>query len=93
VKNAAACRRVLYCLRHVWRENFAPWWHSIRIPTLILHGKKDTIVSWKNAEALAGLVPNARLALLETGNHILPVNNVTEVAPLIARFFEENVVP
>jgi pimeloyl-ACP methyl ester carboxylesterase len=80
-----------YCLRHIWKENFAPWWYSVRMPTLIVHGKRDTIVSWKHAAALSELIPHARLVLLESANHILPVNDVADVTRTIRRFLDDTV--
>lgn len=44
---------------------------KLTIPTLILHGKKDRLVPFKNAEILADLIPNAKLVLFEHSAHAL----------------------
>jgi pimeloyl-ACP methyl ester carboxylesterase/DNA-binding CsgD family transcriptional regulator len=44
---------------------------SVRVPTLVLHAVDDRVVPLEEGRLLAGLVPGARLILLESSNHIL----------------------
>lgn len=75
-----------YCLRHLYTEHSDAYWEDIRMPTIIVHGKKDTIVGYKNAEALARIVPHTRLILIPHANHILPVNAVPEIIEILRGF-------
>lgn len=44
---------------------------DIKAPTLVLHGRKDSMVPFEAGRHLASLIPEARFVPLETGNHIL----------------------
>jgi pimeloyl-ACP methyl ester carboxylesterase len=46
----------------------------ITAPTLVLHARGDRAVTLEEARLAASLVPNARLVLLESRNHILLAN-------------------
>jgi pimeloyl-ACP methyl ester carboxylesterase len=43
----------------------------VACPTLVLHARGDASVPYEEGRLIAGLVPNARFALLEGRNHIL----------------------
>jgi pimeloyl-ACP methyl ester carboxylesterase/DNA-binding CsgD family transcriptional regulator len=44
---------------------------SVTAPTLVLHARYDESVPFDQGRLLASLIPNARLALLESRNHLL----------------------
>ena len=44
---------------------------SVSCPTLILHSRDDVRVPESQARELAGLIPDSRLVLLDSANHIL----------------------
>jgi len=46
-----------------------PW---LRVPTLVLHGTDDRLVSPANAEVLAARIPDAELFVLEGAGHVYP---------------------
>ncbi|MBU6500587.1 MAG: alpha/beta hydrolase [Patescibacteria group bacterium] len=79
-------RTYLYCLKHIYNFSHEEYWSKISIPTLIIHGKKDTIVPIKNALGLAGIIKNSKLVILDNANHIIVLNNVKEVADAIENF-------
>ena len=79
-------RVYVFCMKHIYKLDTDKWWRGLNIPTLIVHGKKDTIVHVRNAKSLAHLIPTAQLVVIEGGNHILPVNNFEDVCAEIARF-------
>lgn len=79
-------RVYLYCLREIWRHDSDKKWKELRLPTLLIHGKKDTIVPFQNAIQLSKEIPNSKLILLENANHILVLNNVPEVSIAIENF-------
>jgi pimeloyl-ACP methyl ester carboxylesterase len=61
---------------------------SIRAPALVVTDPRDTLVPFKNAEALIRALPDARLHLIERAGHHLPLRVPEEVASQIAMFLE-----
>lgn len=59
---------------------------SIRAPTLILHGRADTLIPFANGEMLRDLIPGARLVALEDCGHIVNWEKPTEAAAAIGCF-------
>ncbi len=57
---------------------------AIRVPTLILHPREDSVTPLDAGRDLAASIPGARFALLETRNHM-----ILEHDPASARFKEE----
>jgi pimeloyl-ACP methyl ester carboxylesterase len=43
---------------------------EIRAPTLVIHGTEDEMLSYRNGEAIAGAIPNARLEILDGVGHL-----------------------
>jgi len=56
----------------------------VRCPALVFHGREDRRVPFEEGRQIAALIPGARLAPLETPNHIL-----VEQEPAWERFFAE----
>ena len=46
---------------------------SLRVPTLVIHGIDDTLITPSGGERTAALIPNARLLLVEDMGHDRPV--------------------
>ncbi len=46
---------------------------KLNIPTLIVHGDGDKVLDYANGEALAGLIPNAKLITIKGGGHVFPL--------------------
>ena len=61
---------------------------KLNIPTLIMHGKKDLLVPTKNAELLAGLIPNAKLELFENTAHSLFTEETDKVLATLLDFLK-----
>ncbi len=45
---------------------------KLNIPTLVVHGDKDKLFDYANGEALADLIPNAKLITLKGRGHMFP---------------------
>lgn len=60
---------------------------KIRIPTLILHGRKDQIIPLKDSEQLASLMPKATLEVLEDAGHCFNVENPAAFVKRLAQWF------
>lgn len=63
-----------------------PWLHTLRQPTLVLHGDNDPIVPLVNGRLLARRIPHARLEVVHGGGHVFLLDQADEIAPLVARF-------
>ena len=60
----------------------------VRIPTLVMHGRDDQMVTFDEGRLLATLIPGAKLITLPSGNHYFPTdqNVVVHVVDAINRF-------
>lgn len=63
-----------------------PWLHQLRPPTLIVAGDDDPVVPLANARLLAACIPDSRLHVVPGGGHLLLVDQVEEVAPVLRAF-------
>jgi pimeloyl-ACP methyl ester carboxylesterase len=45
---------------------------KLNIPTLVIHGDRDKLLDYANGEALARLIPNAKLITIKGGGHMFP---------------------
>jgi pimeloyl-ACP methyl ester carboxylesterase len=59
---------------------------NVRIPTLVIGGTADALTPPSEARRIAGLVPGARLELLEGGGHMLMLERTEQVNRLIVDF-------
>jgi pimeloyl-ACP methyl ester carboxylesterase len=59
--------------------------HNIKVPTLILQGRKDVLVPPENGSILAKAIPNAGLVYFEKSAHML-AEEVSEVIKVITEF-------
>jgi len=64
----------------------------IEMPTLIIHGKKDTLFPPRWSQLMAGKIKNVKTVFLEGANHIIVLNNTREVIEAMEDFMkvEEN---
>ena len=62
-----------------------PWLALLRQPTLVMSGADDPLVPMANARILAGLIPDARLVVVDDG-HLFLVTNARESARIVAEF-------
>ncbi len=82
-------RVFLYCLKQSYKFDRGNFLGKINIPVLIIHGKSDTIFSVKNSEIMAEKINNSELILLDGANHIIVLNNFSEVSQAVENFMEE----
>ena len=52
---------------------------EVRVPTLVIHGTDDPLVTVSGGEATAAAIPDARLHLIESMGHDLPLSILPEV--------------
>lgn len=83
---ATSIRVYLYCLTQAYAKNYDHLWETIRVPTLIMHGKEDSLIPVRHAELLAREIRGSTLVTLEHANHIIVLNNLLEVSKHIKAF-------
>lgn len=76
----------LYSTRQSYDFDGDDFLSEIRIPALIVHGKKDTIIAAEYGALMASKIANARLVLLDNADHILVLNQAGEVLKEIKDF-------
>ncbi|MEK7604460.1 MAG: alpha/beta hydrolase [Patescibacteria group bacterium] len=82
----------VYCLVQAYEKDYDELWESIAVPTLILHGTRDTYIPLQHSRRLAEVIPGAQLVVLEGANHLPVLNNISAVAQHI-RTFVASVAP
>ena len=83
-------RVYLHCTKQSYAFDAEDFLSKIRVPVLLMHGKKDTIFPMENSIFMAHKIPNSRLSLLDDANHILPLNFFPEVSQEIQNFVEKH---
>jgi pimeloyl-ACP methyl ester carboxylesterase/predicted glycosyltransferase len=85
-------------LRQIEHDDVFALLGKLTVPTLIVHGTRDSIVPYTHAEKLAAAVPGARFVTFEDGGHMLNGREAVKVNHLIRDFVldrpvESRVVP
>ena len=83
-------RVYFYCIRQSYNFKYDYFLSLIKIPVLIIHGKKDTIYPFKNSEEIAKKINNSQIILLDDANHIVVLNNFFTIAEAIEKFIQKN---
>lgn len=83
-------RAYLYCLKQVQMYSRERFIKDIKIPTLIIHGTRDTVFPISGSEKMARQIPHAQFIKILRGNHILVLNNFYEVATSIDKFLQKS---
>ena len=60
---------------------------DIKVPTLVIHGTEDINVDISQGEAIARLVPNATMYVVEGGDHMMMSTHSEEIEGVIENFF------
>lgn len=82
-------RVYLYATRQAFEFDREKFLSEIHIPVLIMQGNKDTIFPVQNAITMAEKIPHSRLNLLEGTDHIIVLNNFSEVSAAIDLFLQD----
>jgi len=70
-------------------RHFKPTLSEIQVPTQIIHGSADVLVPVETARQAADIIPDARLLVIEGGQHDCPVLYPDQVLPVFRRFLSE----
>ena len=78
----------LFCLRKSVTLNQEYSLEKIDIPTLIVHGRLDSMAPVQNSIDLSKKIKNSKLIIIENTDHIVVLNNVKDVSQAIMEFVE-----
>lgn len=67
---AASAETAAHLLPIFWDLDMTSTARRIRCPALVAHAERDRVVPIQEAHSLAGLIPDCRLVLLDSENHI-----------------------
>lgn len=82
----------LYAWRpHLYNPQLKRWLHRIRVPTLLLWGASDRIVTPCYGEAYSRLIPDSRLALITEAGHHPEFEQPEVFVEQVVRFLKEPV--
>lgn len=79
-------RVYLYATAALYYVDYTAFLPTIQVPTLVIHGRRDTIFPLRCGKNVAALIPNATFIVLTQANHILVLNHFREVSCFIERF-------
>ena len=79
-----------YCLQQISSAALDWQWPRVLVPTLIVHGKQDSIVPLANARTLAARMPRAKFLELENANHLFVLNNYRQTILVMRDFLTTN---
>jgi pimeloyl-ACP methyl ester carboxylesterase len=80
----------LYAWRpHMYNPQLKQWLHRIAVPSLVLWGMSDRIVSPEYGRAYAGLIPGSRFELIDAAGHHPELEQPHAFVDHIARFLGE----
>lgn len=85
IKNTSL-RVYMYGLIQGYKANYEKMLKKISIPTLIVHGKQDTIFPIRYALAMHKKIKNSKIIIVEDMNHMSVLNNFKEVSGAIEDF-------
>ncbi len=61
---------------------------KVTVPTLIIHGKKDILIPYENADIIAKRIPNSKVILLDNSAHIFFQPDSAKVINYIKEFLK-----
>lgn len=75
-----------YCTKQSYSFNKEKLLEKIKIPVLLMHGKKDSIFPVENSLKMHEKIKGSKLELIENTDHIVVLNNFREVSKGIEKF-------
>lgn len=80
----------LYAWRpHLYNPQLKHWLHRIAVPTLVLWGESDRIVSRDYGQGYSGLIPGARFETIAAAGHHPELEQPQAFIDRLARFLQE----
>jgi pimeloyl-[acyl-carrier protein] methyl ester esterase len=77
---------LLHGLEYIQSVDLSPRLSEVRVPTLVIHGRKDQVISWQASRLLKAGISGSELRLLDEADHGLVATSPEIMAPEIVRF-------
>ena len=77
---------LLHGLKYIQAVDLRAHLSLIRVPTLLVHGRKDQVISWRASELLQAGIIGSDLRLFDDADHGLVATSPEIIAPAISRF-------
>jgi len=87
IKNTGI-RSYLFSMTHAYKFNFENFLTKIRLPTLIIHGDKDTIFPIESGIKASKAIKNSKFVVFEGSNHIIVLNDFDRLYKEIYKFLK-----
>ncbi len=84
---------LVHGLRYIQTVDLRSRLSAVRVPTLIAHGRKDRVISWRASQLLQAGIGGSDLLLVDEGDHGLVATSPGILAPAIVRFFNADPLP
>jgi|SRR5579863_7334493 len=75
----------VFCLRQIYQYDQSDKWEFV-VPTLVIHGRNDTLIPVEVAIRLQALKPSIKLIVLDGADHILILNQAKLICREILNF-------
>ncbi len=85
-------RSYIFSTKQTYEADYENFLEKLKMPVLLVHGKKDTIFPVGNSLKMARKIKNQRLILLDNADHIVVLNNFLEVSSAIDDFVRESML-
>jgi pimeloyl-ACP methyl ester carboxylesterase len=83
----------LYAWRpHMFNPQLKNWLHRVAVPTLVLWGESDGIVTADYGRAYAGLIPGARFEIIKNAGHHPELEQPRAFVDRVARFIQSKAI-
>ena len=82
-------RVYLYCTLQSYTVDREDFLGDIKIPVLLMQGKKDTVFPVENSIFMADKIKDSELILVDHADHIVVLNNFDEVSKSIGNFVDK----
>ncbi len=84
---------LVHGLRYIQTADLRERLAAVRVPTLIAHGRKDQVISWRASQLLQTGIAGSELLLVDAGDHGLVATSPGILAPAILRFLSADPLP
>ncbi len=72
--------------KKVFSENLSPSLENLKVPTLIVWGKKDWWTPLEKGKILAAKIPDSKLVIIDGADHLLPYTKTKELLAEVTNF-------
>jgi 2-hydroxy-6-oxonona-2,4-dienedioate hydrolase len=86
----AGLRRTIRTLRYAFEDRIEEHLPHVSVPTLVVRGARDPIVSQTWAEEVNRLLPDSRLVVIEDAGHAVNFNSPKPLVEVIQSFLNED---